>query len=341
MEEGKGTVCVTGGTGFVASWLIKNLLQRGYCVRATVRCHSSPDDEGITTEKKKDLSYLRRLEGASKRLKIFHGDLEELGSYDEAIEGCVGVFHLAHPMDVNGEEGEEKVTKRAMEGTLGILKACLRSKTVRRVVYASSAVTVLYNNGKNALETVDEETWSEIEVCQNGNNIVSSSYLVSKILTEKAALEFGQNNGLEVVSLVLPLVVGPFICPNIPSSVHIALAIILGDHSKYEYLTNSYMVHIDDAANALIFLFEYAHANGRYICSSHQVSFYQVYQLLSQRYPHLHISLPNKLRETANGDLKFSDLSSRKLLDAGFKFKYGINEMYDGAIQCCKEKGFL
>ncbi|XP_020971974.1 vestitone reductase isoform X2 [Arachis ipaensis] len=299
MEEGKGTVCVTGGTGFVASWLIKNLLQRGYCVRATVRCHSSSaDDEGITTEKKKDLSYLRKLEGASKRLKVFHGELEEVGSYDEAIEGCVGVFHLAHPMDVNGEEGEEKVTKRAMEGTLGILKACLRSKTVRRVVYASSAVTVLYNNGKNALETVDEETWSEIEVCQNGNNIVSSSYLVSKILTEKAALEFGENNGLEVVSLVLPLVVGPFICPNIPSSVHIALAIIL-------------------------------------------VSFYQVYQLLSQRYPHLHISLPDKLRETANGDLKFSDLSSRKLLDAGFKFKYGINEMYDGAIQCCKEKGFL
>ncbi|MED6220694.1 hypothetical protein PIB30_047256, partial [Stylosanthes scabra] len=134
MEEGKGTVCVTGGTGFVASWLIKNLLQHGYYVRATVRCHSSADiDEGIiTTEKKKDLSYLRKLEGASKRLKIFHGELEELGSYDKAIEGCVGVFHLAHPMDVNGEEDQEKVTKRAMEGTLGILKACLQSKTVRR-----------------------------------------------------------------------------------------------------------------------------------------------------------------------------------------------------------------
>ncbi|MED6121805.1 hypothetical protein PIB30_033526 [Stylosanthes scabra] len=139
---------------------------------------------------------------------------------------------------------------------------------------------------------VDEETWSEIEACQNGDNIVSSSYSVSKMLTEKAALEFGEKNGLEVVSLVLPLVVGPFICPNMPSSVHIALAMILGDDSKYRYLRNSYMVHVDDAANALIFLFEYANANGRYICSSDQVSFYQLHQLLSQRYPHLHISLP-------------------------------------------------
>ena len=34
-------------------------------------------------------------------------------------------------------------------------------------------------------------------------------------------------------------------------------------------------------------------------------------------------------------------LSSKKLLDAGFVFKYGLDEMFDGAVQCCKEKGFL
>lgn len=41
MEEGRGTVCVTGGTGYVASWLIMKLLQHGYSIRATVRSHSS------------------------------------------------------------------------------------------------------------------------------------------------------------------------------------------------------------------------------------------------------------------------------------------------------------
>ena len=186
------------------------------------------------SECKQDLRYLTNLPEASKRLQIFHADLHEAGSFDKAIEGCVGVFHLAHPMDVHGQKPEEKVTLRAVEGTLGILKACLESKTVRRVVHTSSAVTVLYN-GNNALDMVDEDTWSDLEICQSGSNLVSSSYLVSKILTEKAALEFGEKNGLEVVSLVLALAVGPFICSNIPSSVYIALAMILGMDLTFLY----------------------------------------------------------------------------------------------------------
>ncbi|KAJ1413629.1 hypothetical protein SESBI_19452 [Sesbania bispinosa] len=296
MEDDKGTVCVTGGTGYIASWLIMRLLQHGYSVRATVRTHTAAGQ-------KKDLSYLTNLPETSKRLQIFNADLDQAGSFDKAIQGCVGVFHLAHPMDVQGQEHEETVTKRAVEGTLGILKACIESKTVKRVVYTSSAVTVLYNNRQDM--DVDEDMWSDLEICRS-SNLVSSSYLVSKTLTEKAALEFGERNGLEVVSLVLPLVVGPFNCPNIPSSVYIALAMIFGDESRYGYLTNSYMVHIDDATRALIFLLNYGNANG-----------------------------------SETSDRKFSGLSSRKLLNTGFKFQYGINEMYDGAIQCCKVKGFL
>jgi hypothetical protein len=38
---------------------------------------------------------------------------------------------------------------------------------------------------------------------------------------------------------------------------------------------------------------------------------------------------------------RLAGLSSKKLLDLGFKFKSGLDEMYDGAIQSCKEKGYL
>jgi nucleoside-diphosphate-sugar epimerase len=171
------------------------------------------------------LSYLTNLPEASKKLTIFHADLDDSSSFEKAIQGCIGVFHLAHPMDVQNQEPEEKVTKRAVEGTLGILKACLESKTVKKVVYTSSAATVLFND-KN-LDVVDEDVWSDIDICKS-SNLVGSSYLVSKIMTEKSVLEFGKVNELKVVSLVLPLVVGPFICPNIPSSVYIALAMIFG-----------------------------------------------------------------------------------------------------------------
>lgn len=327
MEEDKGTVCVTGGTGYVASWLIMRLLQHGYSVRATVR--SDP-------KCKKDISYLTNLPEASKKLQVFHADLNQPDSFNTAIKGCIGVFHLAHPMDVDGKEPEETVTKRAVEGTLGILRACLNSKRVKRVIYISSAATILYNN--EGLSVTDERTWSNLDICRS-SKLVSPSYLLSKTITERTALEFAEKNGLDLVALVLPLVVGSFLCPTIPSSVSIALAMILGDQDRYEYLNYSYMVHIDDVASAQIFLLEYPNAQGRYICSSSEMAIHQMYEFLSAGFPEFQLPKMDHFKKVTS--YGHSSLSSMKLLSTGFKFKYGVDEMFDGAIRCCKEKGFL
>lgn len=100
-KRGGSRVCVTGGTGFLGSWLIMRLLQNGYSVNTTIRSH--PD-------RKRDVSYLTNLEGASERLQIFNADINKPQSFAAAIEGCVGVFHLAQPMDFEEEEvNEEKV----------------------------------------------------------------------------------------------------------------------------------------------------------------------------------------------------------------------------------------
>lgn len=130
--------------------------------------------------------------------------------------------------DDGGKEQEETVTKRAVEGMMGILKACLKSTTVKRVIYTSSAATILYNDKGQSV--TDENTWSDLDICRN-SKLVNPSYLVSKIMTERIALEFVEENGLDLVTLVLPVVVGPFICPTMPSSVSIALAMILGTFS--------------------------------------------------------------------------------------------------------------
>ncbi|KAK6260814.1 hypothetical protein SCA6_015298 [Theobroma cacao] len=45
MEEGKGAICVTGGTGYIASWLIKKLLEEGYSVHTTIRVDPGNRDE--------------------------------------------------------------------------------------------------------------------------------------------------------------------------------------------------------------------------------------------------------------------------------------------------------
>ncbi|CAL9148782.1 unnamed protein product [Musa hybrid cultivar] len=87
MSGGGKVVCVTGASGFIASWLVKLLLQRGYTVRASVRDPADP----------KKTQHLRALEGATERLLLFKANLLEEGSYDAVVEGCDGVFHTASP----------------------------------------------------------------------------------------------------------------------------------------------------------------------------------------------------------------------------------------------------
>ncbi|KAH0982876.1 hypothetical protein GBA52_010053 [Prunus armeniaca] len=81
------TVCVTGAGGFIASWIVKLLLERGYIVRGTLR---NPDDPKN--------AHLRELEGAQDRLTLRKADLLDFESLKEAINGCDGVFHTASPV---------------------------------------------------------------------------------------------------------------------------------------------------------------------------------------------------------------------------------------------------
>ncbi|MED6184614.1 hypothetical protein PIB30_049125 [Stylosanthes scabra] len=326
MEEGKGRVCVTGGTGFLGSWLIKTLLQDGYSVNTTIR--SDP-------KKKRDISFLTNLPGASQKLKIFNADLSNPESFTEAIEGCFGVFHTATPIDLLVTEPEELVTKRTIDGTLGILKACLNSKTVKRVIYTSSGAAVS-RTGKEE-EAVDESSWSNVDYLRNLRPY-GWSYGVAKTLTEKAVLEFGEENGLDVVTLIPPFVVGSFICPKLPDSVEKALVLVLGKKDQIG-VTRMHMAHVDDVARAHIFLLEHPNPKGRYNCSPFIVSIQQISQLLSAKYPQFQIPTVDELKDIKGP--KQPELISKKLIDAGFVFKYSLEEMFEDAIECCKEKGYL
>ncbi|VAH52401.1 unnamed protein product [Triticum turgidum subsp. durum] len=86
--EGRKTACVTGGSGYIASALIKLLLQKGYAVKTTVR---DPDD----MEKNSHLKDLQALGP----LEIIRAQLEVEGSFDEAVSGCEYAFLAAAPMN--------------------------------------------------------------------------------------------------------------------------------------------------------------------------------------------------------------------------------------------------
>ncbi|XP_022769683.1 vestitone reductase-like [Durio zibethinus] len=325
MEGDKGTVCVTGGTGYIGSWLIKVLLEQGYSVHTTVR---------VDPGNKRDLSFLTSLPGADEKLKIFTADLSCPESFDAAIEGCKGVIHVAAPMNFQEDETEAVLTQRAIDGALGILKSCLRSKTVKRVVFTSTIAAVYFN--KKNVDVMDESYWTDVDYIRELNLHVSS-YAISKTLTEKAVIEFAAEHGLDLLTVIPPMVVGPFICPKMQNTVRVALTPILGGTADDSLLINAAMVHIDDLSRAMIFLLENPDAKGRYNCSSDTVTIEKIVELLSANYPEFPIV--HSLAETEG--TRMPGLSSKKLMDLGFKFNYGVKDIYDGAIKCCKEKGFL
>ncbi|PPD85597.1 hypothetical protein GOBAR_DD17453 [Gossypium barbadense] len=204
------------------------------------------------------------------KLKIFKADLRSPESFNAAMEGCRRVLHVSAPMDFQDNEPEAVLTQRSVDGALGIVKSCLRSKTVKRVVHTSSISAMCFN--KENVERMDESFWTDVDYVRSELNSYVSSYAISKTETEKAVSEVATEHGLDLVAIIPPIVVGPFICPKMHAN-------------DPEFKLADFVAEIEGA--------------------------------------------------------KLPGLSSKKLLYFGFKFNYGAEGMYDGAIKCCREKGFL
>ncbi|CAN1345749.1 Vestitone reductase [Linum perenne] len=261
------------------------LLNHGYSVHATIR----PPSNNTTT----DITFLTSLPGASSQnLTIFEADLSHPDSFSAAIQGCAAVIHVATP-DEPTEEEEEAIVERSVNGTLGILKACLETTSVKRVVYTSGASAVVYGGRGN--DVVDESFWSEVEYgrrVMETKSKVARLLMVSKTVTERKAIEFAEEHGMDLVTLIPSIVVGPFVFPKFPGSVRLALATVLGKFDTRVEESSISLVHVDDVAEAYIFLLENPEAKGRFICSSHNLtttSDQMELETLSIKYQHLTI----------------------------------------------------
>ncbi|KAK6162495.1 hypothetical protein DH2020_002336 [Rehmannia glutinosa] len=315
VDNKKGRVCVTGGTGFLGSWTIKRLLEDGYYVNTTTRIDP----------------------GASERLQIFNADLDKPETFAVAIEGCTGVFHMAHPLDFAEKEEEDVKIKRVTTGLQGILQACADSKTVRRVVYTSSISAAAFSTTAGS-GLIDENCWTDVDFIRSLKTF-GGQYIVTKTLAEKAAIDYAEKLGLDLVSVIPTWTMGPFICPHMPDSVYVSMALIFGDKAHYQHVKDTSLIHVDDVARAHIHLFEYPEAKGRYICSAVEFTIEELCDLISARYPEYQMPNPESWKDII--PVKFSGLSTKKLEETGFKYKNGLAEMFDGAIKCCKEKGLL
>jgi len=144
--SGQGqTICVTGAGGFIASWMVKLLLDKGYTVRGTARNPADPKN-----------SHLRGLEGAEERLTLCKADLLDYESLKEAIQGCDGVFHTASPVTDDPEdkleilEVDNTKVREAQLNRLNDLRSGRNNAKVQELL--KELETAARNNDGNLLE---------------------------------------------------------------------------------------------------------------------------------------------------------------------------------------------
>jgi len=151
-EMRKKTACVTGGNGYIASLLIKMLLEKGYVVKTTVR---HPEDK----ESNSHLEDLKKLG----TLEIYRADLGEEGSYDEAVAGCDYAFLLAAPVNYTSKNPETELMELGVQGTVNVMRSCVKSGTVKRVILTSSTAAVSSKPLEGDGHVLDEASWSDVD----------------------------------------------------------------------------------------------------------------------------------------------------------------------------------
>jgi dihydroflavonol-4-reductase len=207
------TVLVTGGSGFIGSHAILQLLAAGHEVRTTVR---SLAREG-------DVRALLKQGGAAPgaRLSFIGADLENEAGWPQAVAGCQYVLHVASPFPANVPAHEDELIVPAREGALHVLRAA-RDAGVRRVVLTSSFAAIGYGQEPRPVP-FDETSWTNL----NGK---VSAYVKSKTLAERAAWEFiaSEGRGLELAVVNPVAVFGPVLGPDLSASIQVVQRMLDG-----------------------------------------------------------------------------------------------------------------
>jgi nucleoside-diphosphate-sugar epimerase len=208
------TVLVTGGSGFIGSHSIIQLLAAGHQVRTTVR----------NLKREADVRAMLHQGAAdpSDRLSFFAADLEKDAGWPEAVAGCDYVLHVASPFPQSVPKNEDEIVVPAREGALRVLRFA-RDAGVKRVVMTSSFAAIGYGHPPRQTPFTEHD-WTD----PNAADVLP--YTKSKMVAERAAWDFvaRESRGLEL-SVVNPVgVFGPVLGPDYSTSILIVQKLLDG-----------------------------------------------------------------------------------------------------------------
>lgn len=307
MLQSEKVACVTGGSGMVGTRIADALVRLGYRVRVLSRQHPCVDvQEGYQAE-------------------VIEGDLRDESTLAQFFSGAELVFHCAAEL-----QDQSLMWDINVEGTRTVLKLC-RAKQVKYFCYLSSAGVV----GKT-----NESLVSESSVCCPQNMYERSKWAAEQLV----------NEGIQGTSVVI---LRP---TNVIDDEHPG-ALLLGKKpglkNRLKLLLkggeSAHLVHAVDVARAATYFIDssfkqpecffvscdheryntFAGVAGVYqscILNKHEASVSEPF--------YLPLFIPYLIRRLARdgGNIGSVKYSSKKLMDSGFSFKYGLKEMVDGVV---------
>lgn len=243
-------VLVTGATGFIAGHCIHELLTHGYAVRGSVR--------NLATADVAHLHAMAERTGGS--LELVEASLDADTGWDEAVDGCTYVWHLASPNPPKVPRHEDELIRPAVDGTRRVLRAAEASGTVRRVVLTSSTDAIIQGHDRAGTRTFTEADWSEVDR--------SAPYPRSKVYAERAAWDFARDHPhIELVTINPGLVLGPLLHAERTTSVEV-IRLLLARELPAAPRIGFAVVDVRDVAAAHRLAMEVPEAAGnRYICA--------------------------------------------------------------------------
>ena len=210
MTDSANTVLVSGGSGYIAGFLIRQLVTEGWTVHTTVRSLA------------KEAAVRELLAVDNHRLKFFAADLNADAGWAEAMAGCSHVAHVASPLPMGVPKSADELIVPARDRALRALRAA-KAAGVKRFVMTSSVAAVSYGRGRG-VHHFTEADWTRLD----GPGL--SPYIQSKTIAERAARDWVASEGgtIEYCSINPSVVLGPVWSRDYSASVTVVKKLLDG-----------------------------------------------------------------------------------------------------------------
>ncbi|AEE50006.1 NAD-dependent epimerase/dehydratase family protein [Haliscomenobacter hydrossis] len=268
-------ILITGGSGYLASWIVKYLVEAGYYVRTTVR--------SLKDERK--IGHLRRIAAAGPgRLEFYEADLMRHGDFNTPMRGCEIVIHTASPFLLGKiNNPQQQLIDPALEGTKNVLYSASEIKSVRRVVYTSSAVAI-YAEAREIMDqpkgTFTEQNWNLI------SDLQYDPYAYSKTLAEKEAWVIAQSQKQwDLVTINPTFLLGPTLSGRTDNvSISTIQQLMNGELRQGAPQLYFGVADVRDAAQAHLLAAFTPEASGRYLISAQTMSILEMAEIMRDHF---------------------------------------------------------